>query len=150
MGPSDLATSTTTGKSYSIPKLTWEGSNWITWMSQTLATLAVGQGVTHHIKGTTREPPKIPTFLDNCKLTSEEDSLKKAEKCWDDYYHKATIKAQIFMTIPDSLFIEIQKLKTVKEIWDTVCAKYDDKLLTVKVGLQHHMYEMKCEDERQV
>ena len=54
MGPSDLATSTTTGKSYSIPKLTWEGSNWITWMSQTLATLAVGQGVTHHIKGTSR------------------------------------------------------------------------------------------------
>jgi len=54
------------------------------------------------------------------------------------------------MTIPDSLLIEVQKLKTAKEVWDTVCAKYENKSLTVKVNLWHRMYEMKCEDEMQV
>ena len=86
MAPSDSTTSTTTGKSYSIPKLTWDGSTWVTWKSQTLATLSVGQGVTHHIEGTARQPPQIPTFPTNCSLTDdEEDCLEKAEKRWDDY-----------------------------------------------------------------
>ena len=66
-----------------------------------------------------------------------EDHLEKVEKHWDDYnQHKATVKAQIFMTIPDSLLIEAQKLKTVKEIKIlVVCAKYEGKSLTVKVDL---------------
>ena len=54
------------------------------------------------------------------------------------------------MTIPDLLLIEVQKLKTAKEIWDTVCAKYEGKSITVKIDLRHRMYEMKCEDETQV
>jgi len=52
--------------------------------------------------------------------------------------------------IPDSQLIEIQKLKTAKEIWDTVCTKYEDKSLTIKVDLWQCMYEMKCEDETQI
>ena len=152
MAPGNLTTSTTTGKSYSIPKFALDGSNWITWKSQTLATLAVGQGVTHHIKGTARQPPQIPIFPTNHSLTDdEEDCLEKAEKHWDNYnQQEATVKAQIFTTIPDLLLIEIQKLKTVKEIWDTVCVKYEDKLLTIKVDLWCHMYEMECKDETQV
>ena len=87
MGPSNPTTSITAGKSYAIPKPVWDGSNWIMWKSQTLAALAVGQGVTCHIKGTSREPPKIPTFPPNHPLMEdEEDCLKKAEKHWDDYH----------------------------------------------------------------
>jgi len=44
----------------------------------------------------------------------------------------------------------LQVLKTVKEVWDTVCAKYENKSLTIKVDLEHHMYEMKCEAKTQV
>jgi len=85
MGPGDTTTSTA-GKSYTIPKLTRDGSNWVTWKSQTLAMLAVGQGVICHIEGTARQPPQIPTFPTNCSLTDdEEDRLEKAVKCWDNY-----------------------------------------------------------------
>jgi len=152
MGPSNPTTSITAGKSYAVSKLAHDGSNWITWKSQTLATLAVGWGVTRHIEGTARELPKMPTVPSNRPLTEdEEDCLEKAEKRWDDYNQReATVKVQIFTTIPDSLLIEIQKLNTAKEIWDTVCAKYENKSLTVKVDLRCRMYEMKCEDETQV
>ena len=69
-------------------------------------------------------------------MEDEEDHLEKAEKCWDDYNQcEATVKAQIFTTIPDSLLIKIQRLKMAKEIWDTVCEKYKGKSLTVKVNL---------------
>jgi len=152
MGPGDPATSTATSKSNAVPKLAQDGSNWIMWKSQTLAMLAVGRGVTCHIEGTARQPPQIPTFPTNCQLMSkEEDCLKKAENSWDDYYQReATIKAQVFTTIPDSLLIEVQKLKMAKEIWDTVCAKYEGKSITVKIDLRHRMYEIKCKDKTQV
>ena len=86
MGPVDPTTSTAAPKSYAIPKLAQDRSNWIMWKSQRLAILAVGQVVTHHIEGTAREPPKIPTFPPNCSLTEdEEDHLEKVEKHWDNY-----------------------------------------------------------------
>ena len=81
MGPGDPTTSITAGKSNAIPKLVRDGSNWITWKSQTLAMLVVGHGVTCHIKDTAREPPQIPTFPSNHPIMEdEEDCLKKAEK----------------------------------------------------------------------
>jgi len=69
------------------------------------------------MRDTAREPHKIPTVPSNCPLTEdEEDCLKKAEKQWDNYNQcKATVKAQIIMTIPDSLLIEIQKLNTARK-----------------------------------
>src|SRR5882724_9546845 len=109
MGPSDPATSTATSKSYAVPKLVQDGLNCITWKSQTLAMLAVGQGVTHHIEGTARQPHQIPTFPTNRQLMSEEeDHLEKAEKRWDDYYQwEATIKAQVFTTILLKYYVKI-------------------------------------------
>jgi len=55
------------------------------------------------MRDTAREPHKIPTVPSNCPLTEdEEDCLKKAEKQWDNYNQcKATVKAQIIMTIPE-------------------------------------------------
>src|SRR6266481_4901695 len=151
MGPGN-PTPSGASKSYVIPKLAWDGSNWISWKTQTLATLAVSRGVSRHIEGTAREPPPIPTFPSNRSLTVEEDErLEKAEKRWDEYYQReATVKAQIFTTVPESLLIELQKLKTAKDIWDAVCAKHEGKALTVKVDLRRHLYAMKCEDESQV
>src|SRR5882724_2485434 len=52
--------------------------------------------------------------------------------------------------IPDPLLIEVQKLKTAKEVWDALCAKHEKKALTTVVDIRHQMYEMKCEDESQV
>ena len=45
------------------------------------------------------------------------------------------MKAQVFTTIPEALLIEVQKLKTVKEVWDVICIKHEGKALTVKVDI---------------
>ena len=57
---------------------------------------------------------------------------------------------QIFTTILESLLIEVQKLKTAKEVWFALCAKHKKKALTVVVDIHHHMYEMKCKEKSQV
>jgi len=147
MGPGKPMSSTTATKSYMIPKLAKDGSNWITWKSQMLATLVASCGVMRHIEGTARQPTAIPTYPTTCSLTTdEEDCLEQAERCWDDYHQcEATVKVQIFTTIPKVLLIEVQKLRTAKEVWDAVCIKHKGKALAVKVDIWCQMYKMKCE-----
>ena len=105
MGPGKPALPGSATKSYVIPKLARDGSNWITWKMQMLVMLAASHGVTQHIEGTTREPPAIPTFPMSQALTQEEDKcLEWAEKQWDKYHQwEAMVKAQIFTTVPELL-----------------------------------------------
>ena len=79
---------------------------------------------------------------------SEEDAYDRAEKQWEDYYQsEVLIKAQIYTRVPEAFLIEIRKLSTAKETWDTVCAKYEH---TVKIDIYCCMYEMKCKDDSNV
>ena len=56
--------------------------------------------------------------------------IENAEKWWDDYHQcEAMVKAQAFMTIPEALLIEVQKLTTEKEVWDVICVKDEGKAL---------------------
>ena len=81
MGPGEPALPGSATKSYIIPKLAWDGSNWITWKMQMLMMLAVSRRVMQHIEGTTREPPVIPMFPTSQLLMQDEDEhLERAEK----------------------------------------------------------------------
>jgi hypothetical protein len=103
--------------------------NWLTWKSQTLATLTSTRGAKRHLDGTVRIPPTIPTYPDGHVLTDkEEEALDELEKRWDDYNQReASIKAQIFTTIPDSILIG--NLATAKEVWDAVCTRHRQRHL---------------------
>ena len=152
MGPAEPNMSNANPKTLVIARLARDGSNWITWKSQTLAVLSSIRGVKRHIDGKARKPADPPTFADKHVMTEEdEEDLELAEKRWDDYEQReAIIKAQIYGTIPESLQIEVQKLDTAKEIWDAICAKHEAKALTVKIDMRRRLYEMKCEDESNV
>ena len=62
-GPND-STSSSAGKikSYSIPQLQADGTNWIMWKQQTLNSLMSNKGVQWDIEGMARTPPAIPTY----------------------------------------------------------------------------------------
>ena len=42
MGPAD---NNNRAKGFVIPKLAWDGSNWVTWKTQTIAMLGLNKGV---------------------------------------------------------------------------------------------------------
>jgi hypothetical protein len=134
MGPADNNNGV---KGFMVPKLSQDGSNWVTWKTQTLAMLGSNKGVMQHLNGTVRVPDPLPTHDANTVITeSEEEAYDKAERHWDDYYQReALIKAQIYTTIPEVLLIEVRKLSTAKETWDAVCAKHEHTALTVKVDI---------------
>ena len=150
MGPDD-STSSSAGKikSYSIPRLQANGTNWIMWKQQTLNSLMSNKGVQRHIEGTARTPPAIPMYPPTHTLSDDElEELGKIEEKWDTYnQHEASIKAQILTTIPESIAIEVQGLTTGKAIWDALCDKNEKKALTVIVDLRCRIYALKCVDE---
>lgn len=149
MAPTDNTNGT---KSFVIPKLAKDGSNWITWKTQTLATLRSNRGIMRHLEGTVRVPEPLPMF-DAIKTVTEshEEAYEKAERRWDDYQQReALIKAQIFTTIPGVLLIEVRKLSTAKQVWDAVCAKHENAALTLTVDMRSRLYQMKCEDDSNV
>ena len=119
MGPND-STSSSAGKikSYSIPWLQTDGTNWITWKQQTLNSLMSNKGVQWHIEGTACTPPAIPTYPPTHTLSDDElEELEKIEEKWDTYNQReASIKAQILSTIPESIAIKVQGLTTGKAI----------------------------------
>ena len=144
MAPADNTSNGTKG--LVIPKLAWDGSNWITWKTQTLAMLGSNRGVMRHLNSTV----KVPDLLKDID-ESDEEAYEKAERCWDDYYQcEELIKAQIFMTIPETLLIEVWKLLMVKKIWDAICTKHEHTTLTVKVDLRCRIYEMKCDNDANI
>jgi hypothetical protein len=122
MGTAEPTISSSTMKSFAIPKLARDGANWVIWKSQMLATLATTRGAKRHLEGTVRIPPPIPTYPDGHVLTDkEEEDLEVLEKRWDDYHQReATIKAQIFTTVPDSVLIVVRNLGTAQKVWDAV------------------------------
>ena len=86
MAPTEPTSSTNRLKYYSVAKLAHDSSNWITWKSQMLMTLAASCGVMCHIEGTAQVPPAIPIFPTGHALTeAEEEWLETAKKCHDEY-----------------------------------------------------------------
>ena len=81
MGPAEPTMPSSTPKSFAIPKLARDGTNWVTWKSQTLATLAMTRGARRHLEGTARIPPMLPTYPTSHTLTEkEEEELEELEK----------------------------------------------------------------------
>ena len=71
MGPVDPAMSTANLKSFAVPKLARDGSNWVTWKSQMMATLSSTCGAKRHPDGTARVPLACPKRR---TLTEEEEN----------------------------------------------------------------------------
>ena len=97
-------------------------------------------------------PTPIPSYPNGHTLDNDEmEELEKIEEKWDLYNQReALIKAQILTTVPEATAVEIQSLKTGKEMWDALCTKHEKKTLTVIVDLWRRMYVLKCLDEGDV
>ena len=97
-------------------------------------------------------PPPIPSYPNGHTLDNDEmEELEKIEEKWDLYNQReALIKAQILITIPEAMAVEIQILMTGKEMWDALCAKHEKKALMVIMDLWRRMYVLKCLDEGNV
>jgi hypothetical protein len=88
-------------KTFTIPSLASDGTNWVTWKQQTLSTLMLNKGIQRHLEGSAQKRNPIPTYPDGYVLTNQEvEDLEKLEEKWDMFNQReAMIKAQVLTTI---------------------------------------------------
>ena len=153
MGPTtNTNSSVSASKGYQVSRLATDGSNWAIWKRQTLTTLSAHKGVKRHIEGLAREPPAILIYPGTASLTgAQSKELTELELRWDEYNQKeARIEAQILTSVPESITLEIQDEDKAATMWQKLCAKHEDKALSVRIDVRHRIYALKCEDEANV
>src|SRR5882724_1886399 len=148
MGPSQDNTMTDKEPLWAIPKLTSNGSNWVTFKTRFLFAMA-GCNVNRHFDGSDTAPP-APTLStpDETKWTTTDRDRQQthslAVKKWK--HDKHVTHAQLAQVIPDSLLIRIQHASTVANMWQIIITEFNRKGCMVQVDLHCHMME-KCVSE---
>ena len=160
---------------YTVPKLSADGSNWITYKERIL-TVAKARGLRRNFAGTARPPPASLSLIQPsapaaaavagaaagspqaaalaaqaalAALTPEEYD-KKVEEIEDkiDAYEKAEAIARqlIYSTITDALLLQVQNMATTAAIWAEVEREHQDKSEMYSSSLRTRLGQAKCED----
>jgi len=149
MGPGKDNTMTDKETLWAIPKLTSDGSNWVTFKTHFLFAIA-GHNVNRHFDGSDTAPP-APTF-------STPDEIKWTTADWDKHqaylllvrkwkHNEHVAWAQLAQVISDSLLIRIQHARTLADMWRIIVTELDKKGCMVQVDLccwmmEKHVSEM--------
>ena len=143
MGHSQDNTMTNKETLWAIPKLTPDGSNWVTFKTQFLCTMA-SHNVDGHFNGSDTTPP-APTFstLDETKWTTTDRDRHQthslAVKKWK--HDKHITHAQLAQVISNSLLIRIQHASTMADMWRIIIMEFDRKGHMVQVDQCWQMME---------
>lgn len=161
---------------YTIPKLSSDGSNWITYKAR-IVNVMRSRGLKRHLDGLARAPPPalifpqpsaptaaataaataagpvalalITTATALAALTDEEylAKVEASEKKVDDHDQKEGAARQlIYGTITNALLLQVQDLPTVAEVWTAVQFEFEGKSEMYSVALRTRLNNTKCEE----
>ena len=115
-----------------LPKLSEDGSNWVTYKERILNNLT-SKGLTRHVRGSARKPVPIVerdgSFyrLNELSPLSDED-LEMLEDAIDTYDQKeAQVREIIYETVSKSVFLEIKNETSAYNVWTKLVAIHEEK-----------------------
>src|SRR3979490_1197163 len=140
MGPGDRS-----DKLMAVEKLATDGSNWPLWKA-TLNSYFESKSLTRHVDGTAIKPPDPPTFPKGHILTDDQEiQVDKSEEWLEKYLSReGQVKAQLIISVSESLALMLQKSKTAKEAWDTLVTEMTKKPKMVVITLQRQLRNIRC------
>jgi hypothetical protein len=146
----DSTLPSTTSALFNVPKLTEDGSNWITYKERTLTAIGA-RGLMRYVDGRASKPEHFPHDEDEDHKTPTEARIEALDKKIDEYYQKdSLIKQQIFSTITDRLLLRVQKLESASSIWSEICDIHEGKTELVQIDLRRRLQETKCKENGDV
>lgn len=144
----DLTLPSTTSALFNVPKLSEDGSNWITYKEHTLTAIGA-QGLMRYVDGQASKPEHF--LQDKDDGTPTEAWIEALDKKIDKYYQKdSLIRQQIFSTITDCLLLCIQKLESASSIWSEICDIHEGKTELIQIDLRQCLQETQCEENGDV
>ena len=132
--------------SLQVPTLSVDGSNWLYYKAQ--VEWAVGsKGLTGHLSGLMakpedpahgKDPSWKPTAAEQKLMIEYPEKLKPWIK--DDGYVKQVIAA----SLPESLFLRVQKEETAKGVWDALTNLFQNCSHVVAIDLRRKLQDTCC------
>jgi rhamnogalacturonyl hydrolase YesR len=124
-----MSSTTKVTKSFTLPKLRSDGSNWILFQDSVELECA-SHILKNHIDGTGTKPinphptVQVQTALTAAQQTAVEEFEKKLEK-WVS--GEATIRKGLSEALPPALYLTVRKESTAKKVWDAVVKHHHQK-----------------------
>src|SRR6202522_333476 len=129
-----------------ISKLEADESNWVIFKDRFMFAAAAASLI-DHIDGTGTVPsPPVTRTTDSGALTEIQqgalDEYAAELLRWQS--GEAIVRQAIASTISDSLFLEVRKRESAKEMWDAVRDQREKKSRMVTVDMRHKLQAEKC------
>ncbi|KIK35579.1 hypothetical protein CY34DRAFT_95855 [Suillus luteus UH-Slu-Lm8-n1] len=129
---------------WKVPKLDASGKDWPLWKGR-LKLLLLARGLSGHLTGLGMpiDPaagwsPTTPTEL--AEVQAYEVSIKK----WIE--NDVIVRQQIAVLVPDTLFIQLLSLSSMKDFFDTLKNQFENRSLAVTVELRRQLGELKLKE----
>ena len=144
-----MTSTTKVTKSFTLPKLRTDGSNWILFQDSVELECA-SHSLKNHIDGTGTEPvnphPSVPgqAALTAAQQTAVDEFEKKLEK-WVS--GEATIRKGLSEALSPALYLTVRKESTAKKVWDAVVKHHHQKSQLIIVELRRKLQNERCEEK---
>ena len=135
--------------SLQVPTLNVDGSNWLYYKAR--VEWAVGsKGLTGHLSSLVPKPEDPAHGKDSSwKPTTAEQKLvseyPEKMKYWSK--HNGYVKQVIAASLPESLFLRVQKEETAKSVWDTLTNLFQNRSRVIAIDLRRKLQETRCTEK---
>ncbi|KAG0698282.1 hypothetical protein DFH29DRAFT_810525, partial [Suillus ampliporus] len=114
---------------YAVPKLT--DKNWVEFKTKTIMSLTA-RGLNRHIDGTMKIPKPLPmsadgkkTLLNDNRTEATDTNIELSLVILDAHAQKEALAIQqLYVTVPNSVMIQVQNKGSVSAIWKAICLIY--------------------------
>src|SRR5271168_4870543 len=119
-------------KVFNLPRLSEDGSNWVTYKERVLNNLT-SKGLMQHVRGTARKPIQLieqhsAYFRPNELAPLSNEDLEEHEDFVDSYHQKeAQVREIIYDTVSKSVFLEIKDKSSAAGVWSKLVAIHEAK-----------------------
>jgi len=144
MGPAQPEMSSFTISSNGKNSLSWPilnegGTNWVLYKQRMYTSLLGQPGFRKHLTGRAKPPPAIDVSK------AKPDEIDDYEDKMDEYLQKeGAIQSIILASIPANLQARLAGTLTAKELWETLCANYDNQSVLVQSDYLNILLDIKC------
>jgi transposase InsO family protein len=127
-------------KTFSLPKLQPDGSNWILFQDSVELECA-----SHNLEGHLDGSKARPTVPRTAVALAEEETFERETARWTA--GEATIRKGLAEALPPALYLTVRKELTVREVWTRVVQHHQDKAQLIVVELRTRLQNEKCPDK---
>ncbi|KAF8573856.1 hypothetical protein K439DRAFT_1305447, partial [Ramaria rubella] len=123
-----------------VPKLTSNGSNWVTFKTHVTWAMAA-RGVLGHLYGTSTYPtPLEASTATATDLANHTTALTRWEQS------ESVARSQLGNVIGDTILVKILHSKSVSVMWKVICEEFEEKTRMISVDIHCRMMETRASE----